>query len=321
MQRFKSFITEASIRQGLPHLYSTKTAAGNDTPSLNTDQFHHLTKGGKVHIHGVTEKTDGQTFKMGHDEHGFYTQHSGSGDEKIRTAQGHIDRAKRRAQETGKPYDPTAPEAFAKFHAALHANKPLQQHLASEHKRTGNDIVVRGEAFNKSLSRPSDTKKNEVKFVHTSYNPKHMGSQGTFVIHSKLPENQGHDTEHFKKHLSDSHIKFDDDKIKHAPGHVDVADEVKEFHGLNHELINSRTTPKNKAAKMAELEKFNAVKKKVSDKVTKHLGSLGIKNKWGSGTEGLVVHPSAANPEAPRFKAINPAFKEAKAKSSRFGAK
>lgn len=321
MQRFKSFITEASIRQGLPHLYSTKTAAGNDTPSLNTDQFHHLTKGGKVHIHGVTEKTDGQTFKMGHDEHGFYTQHSGSGDEKIRTAQGHIDRAKRRAQETGKPYEPTAPEAFAKFHAALHANKPLQQHLASEHKRTGNDIVVRGEAFNKSLSRPSDTKKNEVKFVHTSYNPKHMGSQGTFVIHSKLPENQGHDTEHFKKHLSDSHIKFDDDKIKHAPGHVDVADEVKEFHGLNHELINSRTTPKNKAAKMAELEKFNAVKKKVSDKVTKHLGSLGIKNKWGSGTEGLVVHPSAANPEAPRFKAINPAFKEAKAKSSRFGAK
>ena len=321
MQRFKSFITEASIRQGLPYLYSTKTAAGNDTPSLNTDQFHHLTKGGKVHIHGVTEKTDGQTFKMGHDEHGFYTQHSGSGDEKIRTAQGHIDRAKRRAQETGKPYEPTAPEAFAKFHAALHANKPLQQHLASEHKRTGNDIVVRGEAFNKSLSRPSDTKKNEVKFVHTSYNPKHMGSQGTFVIHSKLPENQGHDTEHFKKHLSDSHIKFDDDKIKHAPGHVDVADEVKEFHGLNHELINSRTTPKNKAAKMAELEKFNAVKKKVSDKVTKHLGSLGIKNKWGSGTEGLVVHPSAANPEAPRFKAINPAFKEAKAKSSRFGAK
>jgi len=318
MQRFKSFILE-SVRVGLPHLYSTKTAAGNDTPSLSTDQFHHLTKGGKVHIHGVTEKTDGQTFKMGHDEHGFYTQHSGSGDEKIRTAQGHIDRAKRRAQETGKPYDPTAPEAFAKFHDALHKNKALQAHLAAEYKRTGKEVVVKGEAFNNALARPSDTKKGEVKFVHTSY--KKPRGLGTFVIHSRLPENQGHDTEHFRNNLSDSNINFDDDKIAHKPGHVDVADEVREFHGLNHELINSRTTPKNKAAKAAELEKFNAVKKKVSDKVTRHLGSLGIKNKFGSGTEGLVVHPSAANPEAPRFKAINPAFKEAKAKSSRFGAK
>jgi hypothetical protein len=208
MQSFKSFITEASIRQGLPHLYSTKTAAGNDTPSLSTDQFHHLTKGGKVHIHGVTEKTDGQTFKMGHDEHGFYTQHSGSGDEKIRTAQGHIDRAKRRAQETGKEYDPTAPEAFAKFHAALHANKALQTHLAAEHKRTGKEVVVKGEAFNNALARPSDTNKGEVKFVHTSY--KKPSGLGTFVIHSRLPENQGHDTEHFKN-LSDSNVAFDDD--------------------------------------------------------------------------------------------------------------
>ena len=52
MKSFKSFISE-SVRVGLPHLYSTKTAAGNDTPSLSTDQFHHLTKGGKVHIHDV----------------------------------------------------------------------------------------------------------------------------------------------------------------------------------------------------------------------------------------------------------------------------
>ena len=315
MLRFKSFIVE-SVRQGLPHMYSTKTAKGNATPSLSTSQFATTTKGGKLHINDVTEKTDGQTFKIGHDEHGFYTQHSGSGDEKIRTAQGHIERAKRRAKETGKPYESTGPEAMAKFHKALQNNEGLQKHLAAEHKRTGKEVVVRGEAFNNSLAQPGD-KKGEVKFVHTSYK-KPTARQGSFVIHSKLPENQGHDTEHFKK-LSDSNVSFDDDKIKHKTGHVDVADEVKDFHGLNHELINSRTTPKNKAAKLAEIEKFNSIKKRVSNKVTKHLGSLGIKNKWGSGTEGLVVHPSSANPEATRFKAINPAFKEAKAKGGRFG--
>lgn len=317
MKTFKQYISE-SVRVGLPHLYSTKTAAGNDTPSLSTDQFHHLTKGGKVHIKHVTEKTDAQTFKMGHDEHGFYTQHSGSGDEKIRTGQGHIDRAKRRAEETGKEYHAAAPEAFAKFHNALHQNKALQKHLADVHKKTGKEVVVKGEAFNNALSTPSEHE-GEVKFVHTSYKkPKGLG---TFVIHSKLPENQGHDTEHFKKHLSDSKINFDDDKIEHKPGHVDVKDEVKEFHGLNHELINSRTTPKNKEAKMAENARFNVIKKRVHAKVSKHIGGLGIQNKWGSGTEGLVVHPTEENPSSPRFKIINPAFTAAKKAGGRFGEK
>lgn len=320
MKRFKSFLSEASIRQGLPHLYSTQTPAGGQTPSLSTDQFRNLVRGGKVHINDITEKTDGQTFKFGHDEHGFYTQHSGSGDERIRTPEGHIERAKRRANETGKEYQPTGPEAMAKFHAALQNNKKLLQHLANEHKRTGKEVVVRGEAFNKALAQPGD-KEDEVKFVHTSYSTRGMGNHGSFIIHSKLPENLGHDTEHFKKNLSDSNITFDDDKIEHKPGHVDVKDEEKEFHNLNHELINSRTTPKNKAAKMAELNRFNEIKTRVHKKVAEHLKSLGIKNKWGSGTEGLVVHPSSANPDAPRFKAINPAFKEAKAKGGRFGEK
>lgn len=169
-----------------------------------------------------------------------------------------------------------------------------------------------------SLARPSDTTKGEVKFVHTSYHPKHMGSQGAFVIHSKLPENQGHDLEHLKS-LSDSKIKIHDDVVSHKPGHVDVANEVGDYHKLDHGLMASRTTPKNKEAKMAELGKFNDIKKRVSDKVSAHLGKLGIQNKFGSGTEGLVVHPSDANPAATRFKAINPAFKAAKETGGRFG--
>ena len=318
MKSFKSFLNEA-VRQGLPHLYSSPTPAGGQTPSLSTDQFRNLVRGGKVHIHHVTEKTDGQTFKFGHDEHGFYTQHSGSGDERIRTAEGHIERSQRRAQETGKEYIPTGPEAMAAFHSALHNNKALQEHLKKQYKKTGKEVVVRGEAFNNSLAQPGD-KPGEVKFVHTSYK-KPKAKQGAFIIHTKLPENVDHDAEHFKNNLSDSNIEFDHDKIDHKPGHVDVKDEEKEFHALNHELINSRTVPKNKEAKMAELQRFNDIKTRVSNKVSEHLKTLGIKNKFGSGTEGLVVHPSSMNPEAPRFKAINPAFKEAKAKGGRFGEK
>lgn len=319
MKSFKTFVIE-SVRVGLPHIHSTPTASGAQTPSLSTDQFEKSTKGGKLHINDVTEKTDGQTFVMGHDEHGFFTQHSGSGNERIRTGQGHIDRAKARAKVTGKEYNATGPEAFAKFHDALHKNKALQSHLAAVHKKTGKDVIVRGEAFNRSLATPGN-KPGEVKFVHTSYSTHGMGRQGSFVIHSKLPENQGHDTEHFKKHLSDSNVTFDDDKIAHKPGHVDVSDEVSDYHKLDHGLINSRTTPKNKAAKLAEIEKFNNIKKRVTDKVQGHIRKLGIKPKWGSGTEGLIVHPSSSNPEAARFKVTSDAFKKAKAAGGRFGAK
>lgn len=317
MKSFKQFVSE-SVRVGLPHVYSTKTASGNDTPSLSTDQFRHLTKGGKVNISDITEKTDGQTFKMGYDENGFYTQHSGSGDEKIRLPEGHIERAKRRAEETGKEYDETAPKAFANFHRALQNNDNLQKHLKSEYKRTGKEVVVKGEAFNNDLARPSDTHEGEVKFVHTSYR-KPQG-QGTFVIHSKLPENQGHDTDTFKK-MSTSKISFDDDKIEHKPAHIDVSKELQEFHGLDHDLINSRTTKTNKEAKMAEIEKFNDIKKKVHGKISDHLAKLKITNKWGSGTEGLVIHPPKDNPDAPRFKIIAPAFKAAKEAGGRFGGK
>ena len=320
MLSFNQFVTEASIRQGLPHISSTTTEKGNATPSLSTEDFEKTTKGGKIHLGNITHKTDGQTFKFGHDEQGFYTQHSGSGDEKIRTAQGHIDRAKRRAQETGKEYSPVAPQAMAKFHEALHKNTALQQHLANEYRRTGKEVTVKGEAFNKALAVPSDTKKGEVKFVHTSYDPKRMGKQGMFVIHSQLPGNEHHDIEHFKKHLSDSNINFSGDVAHNKPTHVDVSHEVGEYGKLNHGLINSRTTPTNKASKLAEVEKFNNIKKKVHEKVETHVNNLGIDmHPWGSGSEGLVVHPTKANPEATRFKVVSKEFKQAKAAGGRFG--
>jgi hypothetical protein len=297
----ESFVNEdvlnESIRQGLPHI-----------TTMDHDQFHNLTHDGKVHVNDVTEKTDGQAMVMGHDHEGFYTQSTGSGNEKMRHPEDYEKRAKARAEVTGKPYDPTTSKAFGHIHKTLQANEKLQKHLHDEHKRTGEDVKVRGESFYKPWGKPSEHP-GEVKFVGTSYATHHMGKVGKFVIHSKLPENQHHDLEHFKKHLSDSNINFDDDKIEHKKGHVDVSPERKEFNGLDHDLIKARTTKSNKEAKEEETAKFNHIKKKVADKVDSHIKSLGIEPKWGSGTEGAVIHPSSASPHSPRFKVTSDAFR------------
>lgn len=290
------FLTE-SIRQGLPAISTMKPG-----------DFHNLIHKGKVPVHSVTEKTDGSTFKFGHDEHGFYSQSSGSGSERMRTPEDYRARVDRRAKETGQEPDYTGADAFAKAHASLQKNQRLLDHLRAHHAQHGT-AEVRGELFSHHLSRPSDTQKGEVKLVGTSYDPKRWGKTGQVVIHSKLPENEKHDTEHFKKNLSSDEINFEDDKVDHKPSHVDVSEELADHQKLNHDLINSRTTKTNKAAKEAELEKLKAIQKRVSDKVDNHVRSLGIKPKFGSGTEGLVVHPKPGS-TTPRFKVTSDAFRQ-----------
>lgn len=296
MLRFKSFLTE-SIRQGLPHI-----------STMTHEQFQNLTKNGKVHIDDVTEKTDGQTMMFGHDENGFYTQSSGSGNEKMRNPEDYSNRAKRRSKETGKTFDPTASNAFGHIHKTLQQNKALQNHLKSKYKSTGQEVKVRGESFYKPWGRPSEVP-GEIKFVGTSYDPSHMAKVGKFVIHSRLPENQNHNLEHFKNNLSDENINFDDDKIEHKPCHIDVTQEKSDFDTLNHNLLNSRTTKSNKELKEAEVAKFAAIKQRAAEKVDAHMKSQNIKPKWGSGTEGAVIHPSINNPDAPRFKVTSDAFR------------
>lgn len=302
MLSFKKYLISESIRQGLPHI-----------TTMTHGQTSNLLKGGKIHLSDVTEKTDGMTHVMGHDEHGFYTQSSGSGSEKMRKSDDFIDRAKRRAKETGKEYDPTGPNAFAHVHKILQNNKPLQKHLENQHKTSKSDVKIRGEVFYKPLSRPSEEKKGEVKFVGTSYDPSHMGSVGKYVIHSKLPDNHHVNAAYFAKHMSTSELNFDDDKVEHKGGHVDVSKETENFGKLNHSLINSRTTKTNKQEKMAEVGKMNAIQKRVSKKVDTFVKNSGVKPKWGSGSEGLVVHPSKSNADAPRFKVTSDAFRAFKA--------
>ena len=289
-----------SIRQGLPHI-----------TTMDPDQFHGLTHTGKLPFHKITEKTDGSTFLMGHDEKGFYTQSSGSGSERMRSPQDYIDRVTRRSKETGKEPDYTGAKAFADAHESLQKNEKLLTHLRNHASKHGGSTQVRGELFSRKLARPSDEKKGEVKLVGTSYDPSRWGSKGQIVIHSKLPENEKHDPEYFKKHLSSDEFNFEHDKVDVKPTHVDVSKERDEFKKLNHGLLKSKTTPSNKQSKQIEIDKFNAIKQKVSDKADEHVRKLGITPKFGSGSEGLVVHPHT--PLAPRFKITSDAFRSFKA--------
>ena len=289
-----------SIRQGLPHI-----------TTMDHDTFHALTKSGRVHLHSVTEKTDGSTFKMGHDKDGFYTQSSGSGSERMRSPQDYIDRVTKRSKETGKEPDYTGAKAFGAAHASLQKNTNLVQHLKSHAEKHG-EAEVRGELFSRQLARPSDENKNEVKLVGTSYDPSRWGSTGQIVIHSKLPENQNHDTNHFKKNLSSPEINFEDDKIDHKPSSVDVSPEVSGMKNIDFGILNSRTTPKNRDAKATEEGKLSTIRNAVSAKVDEHIKSLNITPKFGSGSEGAVVHPEEGS-GTPRFKVTSDSFRSYKA--------
>ena len=296
--QFTQMLTENKVRQGLPHI-----------TTMNHEQLTSLTHGGKIHLHDMTEKTDGSTHVFGHDEHGFYTQYSGSGSEKMRSHEDYVNRAKRRAEETGKPLDLGAAHTFGHIHNVLASNKALQKHLKDQYEKKKSEVKVRGEVFYRPNAKEGDHP-GEVKFVGTSYRTDHMGKVGKYVIHSRLPENHEHDLEHFKKHLSSADMNFDDDKIDHEKAHVDVKQEHEELKKVDHELLKQRTSKSNKEAKEKEQAKLSDISKRISDKVDAHIKKQNLSPKWGSGSEGIVVHPSTKNKNAPRFKVTSDAFRK-----------
>lgn len=302
MLRFKQFIIEAGIRRGLPHV-----------STMHHDDFHNLIHTGKIDLHHQTEKTDGFTHEFGHDEHGFYSQSSASGNERMRSSKDFHDRVKRREKESGKPGNYNAAKAFGEIHDHLANNQKLQAHLRDQYKKHGH-ARVKGEVFHKPDGKPGN-KKGEIKFVGTSYRTDHMASVGKYVIHSKLPENQHNDVHHFIHHLSDHAYNFDTDHVdhNHHPNstRIDVSTEKTEHDKLNHDLIRTRKTKTNKEEKEAEHEKLSKIQRTVSDKIDKHMKKLGTAPKWGSGTEGMVIHPPEKSKQ-PRFKVTSDAFRKFK---------
>jgi hypothetical protein len=305
MLSFKKYIQESTyltegIRQGLPHILT-----------MHHDDLHNLLNSGRINMSNKTEKTDGSTHMMGWDKDGFYTQSSGSGNEKMRMPGDYAARATRRSQETGKPLDLTGSNMFDHAHDTLMKNKKLMAYLKSQAAKEGGESKIRGELFYTPFGRPSEDKKGEVKFVGTSYDPSHIGRVGKIVVHSQLPENKFHDLEAIKN-TGNNDINFDDDKIDTPPTAVDVSDEREMMKGINRDLLNTRTVPKNKEAKAAETAKLDEIRKRVSDKVDAHVRTLNITPKWGSGSEGVVIHPPEGS-NAPRFKVTSEGFRKYKA--------
>jgi hypothetical protein len=305
MISFNEFLKESTlitegIRQGLPHILT-----------MHHDDLHDLLKSGRINMSRKTEKTDGSTHIMGWDKDGFYTQSSGSGNDKMRATGDYAARATRRSQESGKPLDLTGSNMFDHVHDTLSKNKKLMSYLKTQAAREGGETKMRSELFYTPYGRPSEDKSGEVKFVGTSYDPSHIGQVGKMVIHSQLPDNKLHNIEAVKK-TGNNDINFDDDMIDTPPTAVDVSDEREMMKGINRDLLNSRTVPKNKEAKAAETAKLDDIRKRVSDKVDTHVKSLNISPKWGSGSEGVVIHPPEGS-DQPRFKVTSDGFRKYKA--------
>ena len=298
MKSFKQILSEASIRQGLPSINN-----------MNHSQLSNLIGKGHIDLEHATEKTDGSSHLFGWDEKGFYSQYSGSGNEKMRIPQDFHERAQRRAQETGKEPNLGAARTFGHIHSVLQNNHALQDHLSRQYNQTGNEVKVKGEVFYLPDAKPSHVR-GEVKFVGTSYHPGHMGKVGKYVIHSKLPENQSHDLDHFIRNLSSNDMNFDHDHIEgFRPSRIDVSDHARMLSQIDPEIMKSRKKD-DRQERLAHEDKFNQIKQSISDKVDAHVKRMNLTSRWGSGSEGIVVHPTG---DQPRFKITSDAFRKYRA--------
>lgn len=295
MIKFKTFIAEAALRQGISHVADLKHEHVGKLLGVGTK--HEGT------LHGTsTEKTDAMAFEVGHDSQGFYTRTSHS--EKMRNAG---DYGKAARAKFGPDHNPAISAHFDKIHRTFQANKALTSHLQKHAEQQGGESSIKGEMFHLPQATHKDAKSGHVTFVGTAYDPKHMGSQGMFVAHSKM--NPNHNVGELTK-LGDSSIKIHHD-IPEGGGKVkvDVSDEAKKFKQINPAVLASR-----KHADAPEKAKHQAmlsdIKTSIDSKLRKHFA--GVAPKWGNETEGHVVHPTDANPEAPRVKVVDPNFRQRK---------
>lgn len=269
----------ASIRKGIPHIYSTLTPKGNPTPALSDAEFYSLIKSGTLDIKTITEKTDGQNLHVGWDSYGFYTRHTGSGDMRARCGNDHIERARLR----DNAFRPAM--AFSNFHDDLRENDALQMFLETTFKLTGQDVVLQGEMFSYDLCSQDE---NGIKFANIHYDP-NIIDRNTFIIHSQLfhiaGRNPSVELDLLLRNMSTEYIKIDHDLITIHNLQVDTQDL---FPLIENHITEARYILHDNLVEVLE----------------------NIKPKWGDKTEGYVFH--TGNSEAPRFKLVSETFKKAK---------
>lgn len=254
---------------------------------------------GTVHGH-VTEKSDGMAFEIGHDEHGVYTRTSRS--EKMRRVGDYTKAAKAKF---GDSMDPTISKHFDDIHHHLTSNPNLTKHL----RHTGGSI--KGELYHRPQGTPIGP--HHVRFVGTAYDTRKMGKHGSFIVHSRLPENASLKVSHVHK-LGDDNFKFDHDHVDHDI-HIPMHD-LKERHAaINTDILHSRKKV-DAEHKDIEKRKFESIKDEIHKRVAAHTAK--VHPKWGPETEGHVIHPHASNPDAPRVKIVDGNFMARKHATAKF---
>lgn len=238
-------------------------------PSIKTmpsSQLQKMITRGIISFDTVTEKTDGMSHLMGWDDKGFFSMSSGSGAERMRKPIDFIDRAVRRAKERGVEPKLNGAYAFSEIHGLMERNAPLMEMLEKRQS------VIRGEVFYLPMGQAVG---DEIKFIGTCYNPNIMGKQGMWVIHSQLPENLDANI----SGLNDQFV-FDTDVITNKIRHLDIGS-----------LLGETIT--------------DDLREAISNEVDRHLDYQNISPKWGSGTEGYVVHTKFG-----MFKVTSHSFRE-----------
>lgn len=241
-----------SIRRGIPHLLPPKATS----PSITDGQVRALLEPGYISLINVTEKTDGQTFIIGFDADGFYTQSSGSGKEKMREGVDYVKRAEERNNNL------KVANAFKIFHDHLGDNYKLLDWLQITQRLTNKDVILRGEVFNNLLAK---TEGNLIKYIHTPYDPKFFGNTGAFILHTKMNEICPYPLET----CSNYEIVFDTDGCSHF-FNVDVST-------LRDSRMDTTTIRNDLFLILSEM-----------------LSRL-IKPKWGPFTEGYIFHSTSPN--------------------------
>lgn len=271
-------IPEKRLRQGVKHI-----------KDISYDRMGELIQDGTFKGE-TTEKTDGSALqvRVRHDAKGrpvFGTRTSTS--DWVEEPGGYSKAGKARF---GEDFDPTITSHFDRIHNELSNNPNLVNYLTQHAQQNGGESRLRGEIFYKPHGRPAED--GGTRFIGTSYDPNKMGRTGTFVVHSKLPDNAGHDMRVIPQ-LGDDNFKFDHDKLRGGKMNIDMSDEKRMYDSINPALINSRKKA-DAVAKAAEKEKFEKIKGSFEQKLRAHADS--IKPKWGvpgsTEKEGNVFHPA-----------------------------
>lgn len=279
-------------RAGIKHVYADNPNA----PSLSARDFAAFVGDGRVTIDAasITEKTDGIAIIIGYDETGLYIIHSGSrqqrlySPEDIAAVYAARDPAKRDAAR-----DAAATRGFSNFLSYLKTSAPAFVDVL----RRAAPAYIRGELFWKDFAESSAS--SGVRFNKIVYDDKLIGRRGAFVLHTRLPDNAwltSSDIARLRSASSDEFRVLTDEIETGGSVTVDATEELAAFRKLDLDLIDARTTPRNKEAKLAEIEKFNAIKRSLSSKLRNALNTLNVKPKWGEETEGFIIHHPRIGP-------------------------